>query len=677
MLLNTQFIKNYGFEEMKEKIIERLDDFTLLKGLFEAGEYLNPFKKGGAHTEVFKFNENKLHHVMKEWNSILRTQKNDEEIKKLSQHISKRFILKVGNIENFSMKLFRKRESLIKRNLVSEAFGPVGFNVFPTIEKVRRDTAEAVRQIPYFGSGGEEEQFAPDILEGIRNFFTGNNKNFYFAKPDGSFLIFEKGKKINVYKILKDDPYFREEIRNFRELRQFQSFIRKNPVNSLMEERLAGFFDAPITVGFRDTLRWIFGSRHPSFSWKNASMIIKHCSKKYGSENFFSPEINYYTIYPGLPKEDVNKKTQKNYETIIALSKRLFSLLPVDLRNKIDEEGYLKISASILEFHHQYPLYKIEPYSGVLSVATLTLLVRFFFYLFIHLSQIDLPQRRNIPSSDFLDDSNFSSIFSRVKRDEKKIIYEKIIECLLEYLQRGGVKREDGKIVQYEFIPTTFYSFQERIPYRASQKGNVLWTYSLESLWQKEKREIFHNYPEIGEKLLLFFTLAYRYFLDTGFSPDLRPESIVKDLLILGIWGYKTENVLITLYERNDRSIGVEIKLVDNKDQFKQYRRAEDRENPLGIAKYGLRLMYPIVQPALERAIGIFSSIIEENTYGKNKKKQEFKESVEKLSDILNKFLREWVDGILIHSQAFFHDTIDDLTDAFKRGAGKFLSFRF
>ena len=45
---------------------------------------------------------------------------------------------------------------------------------------------------------------------------------------------------------------------------------------------------------------------------------------------------------------------------------------------------------------------------------------------------------------------------------------------------------------------------------------------------------------------------------------------------------------------------------IDNKDQFKQYIREIDRKNPQGLARYALRLIGPIVEPAMQRSIGIY-----------------------------------------------------------------------
>ena len=102
--------------------------------------------------------------------------------------ISGRFLVKVGNIHDYVVKLKDDKASTIRRYLVSEAFGPAGYNLAPTLDKLEVDGREAVREIPYLAYGDIEDQFAPDILGNAAKVISGHRPT---SKIDGTFSIRE------------------------------------------------------------------------------------------------------------------------------------------------------------------------------------------------------------------------------------------------------------------------------------------------------------------------------------------------------------------------------------------------------------------------------------------------------------------------------------------------------
>lgn len=174
--------------------------------------------------------------------------------------------------------------------------------------------------------------------------------------------------------------------------------------------------------------------------------------------------------------------------------------------------------------------------------------------------------------------------------------------------------------------------------------------------------------PDVARRLVVFFTLVYRYFLDTGHVPDLRPDDAGRDLFLRGIWGYSTRNVLVVAGRAHDGTPLTTVRFVDNKDQFKQYKRDEDRANPMGLAKHGLRLLHPLVQPSMERSIGLYTGRVARQNGLDAGAGQDW---IRRLSRVTNHTLREGLDGLITHGRAFLEDAIDDSTDGIERALRK------
>ncbi len=181
---------------------------------------------------------------------------------------------------------------------------------------------------------------------------------------------------------------------------------------------------------------------------------------------------------------------------------------------------------------------------------------------------------------------------------------------------------EQRNLWTYQRIPRTFYSFQEKAQYASSLKGTVEDTMSLAELHLPQNCDLLKTIPELAEKLTVFFTLLLRYYKDTGFIPDLRPKNAGRELLLLGIWGYVSDNLLVTLRRDEHDEMHADLSFVDNKDQFKEYRRMEDRDAPKGIAKHALRMTGSLAEPAMLRAIGMFTEIAAANCDGRTSKHQ-------------------------------------------------------
>ena len=641
----------------------RLTDYEMLLAMRPAMRSLTPGSHGGSHTEVLAFESDRLAEALGDF--AAEHGGNVERARETGRKIARRYLVKVGNIADYVIKLHGGKETVVRRRVVSEAFGNIGYNMAPTLDKVHLDTREAIREIPYFATGEPAEQFATDVLAEARAAVTGTSHRG--ALRDGVFLVEEarEGRTARTaYQVLEADPYFKGHVTDFAELVRFQEHLREQPLDTALRDRLSEFFDAPITVGVRDVLRYAEGSRHPDLGWTNAERLIRSCFQRFGGENFLPPEINYYTNSIHVPLDDARAIEACNLQTAEAFARWMVERLPFAWTATVSDAGMREIAAGILDLHFEYPVYDVEPYSGIFSTTTARFLVRLAAGAAIHATGFHVPERRN-PLTPALASRvrAVASFLERLSGEERATCCNEVNSMLWEVAARGGVPSPTG-VRPYRRVDRTFYSFQERAQWSVERDGTVEDLLTLEDLLQGPGLEVLRKRPEIARKLVVFFTLIYRYFLDTGHVPDLRPDDAGRDLFLKGIWGYSTKNVLVTLGRGRDGRPLDAVRFVDNKDQFKQYKRTEDRALPMGLAKYGMRLLHPLVEPAMQRSVGLYVARVAEVDGVVSKPA----DVPSRAMRVTNEVLRAGVDGALTHVQAFLHDAIDDTTDALERG---------
>ncbi len=638
-------------------------DFELLAAMRGAMHPLSPGSSGGSHTEVKAFDPAALAEVLGDLAGANGAPV--EPARALGRRIAKRFLVKVGNISRYVIKLKDGRESVIRRPLTSEAFGPTGYNLAPTLDKVFVDAREAVREIPYLGSGEASRQFAPDVLESARRVVSGRGGP---VGADSTFLVTEgqEGRrKHDAYGILCDDPYFPHEVKDFAALTRFQAYVREHPMDVATTERLRMFFDASMTVGARDVLRFLEGSRHPDLGWKAAETVLKSCFATHGHENFLPPEINYYTHSIEMDAATARAMDRSNRRTAAAFARWMVERLPFAWTAGVPDAELEDVAAGILALHFDYPLFEVEPYSGLLTATSMRLALRLAVGTALHLSGLEVPERRNPLTPSLAERSREVAAFlARLTGDQRSGACNEINGMLWEVALRGGVPTPEGTVLAYHRLDRTFYSFQEKAQHALEGRGRVQDLLTLEDMVSPRGEEVLARHPELPRQLVVFFTLVYRYFLETGHVPDLRPDDAGMDLFVRGIWGYKTRNVLVVTGTAPDGRPISAVRFVDNKDQFKQYRRWEDREKPLGLVKYGLRMVAPLVQPAMERSIGMYVGRVAK---AEGVKGNGVPDVPEALSRATREVMRTGVDAALSHTEAFLHDVIDDTADGIER----------
>jgi len=251
------------------------------------------------------------------------------------------------------------------------------------------------------------------------------------------------------------------------------------------------------------------------------------------------------------------------------------------------------------------------------------------------------------------------------QRDRERLL-ERLGGALAAYRRRGGVRGADGSKAAFQRIPRTFYTFQQRadLPVPGGRVRRLL---TIHDLWKPENAHVWTRFPELSEKLAVFFTLVYRHFEDTGYIADLRPRDSGRDIFIYGLWGTVTENLLIVEEEVGGRE-QVRVVFVDNRDQFKDFRGEEDRRHPIGMAKYAMRLVYPIIEPALVRSVGVFVEEMRRHEEGEvDRGPKDLVDAVDRSLDIARKVAKDAVEQTFVGAKAAVDDLIDDAHTGAKR----------
>lgn len=650
----------------------------LLGAVARSCDYLDPETKGGAHTDVMVVDSRRLTDELAAVAGLSAGDPFVEKLEAMSEAVAERFIVKRGKIEDFTMKVVGPRENVIPRDLMSSAFGPHGYNLLPTVEKVVTGCSEAAREVPYFAFGPRQEILAPDVLGQLQKALANRRTPRGFLKPDTDlFLSFldeaaDNNIQQSVYDVLTEDGYFKGSAGSFEELEEYQKFVRHNPLTREMEDSLSPFFDAPITVGVRDAVRWAMGSRHPEMGWETARETILACFASRGGENFLPAEVTYYTV-------DVDRDPAQ-MAGLVEVNERVVELFSPLLDESLKQHGFIgvdgptlrNLARQILDFHHGYPIYELEPYQGLLSVSSLKMLVRVGVSLARLAVSAGASERRNV-NVDHLArrPGQFVRFAASLEEDERERLFKALEQTLAGYVTRGGVRDESSNVWQYHRIPKTFYSFQDKAHFSASTRGRVEDTFTLEKLHSPPYNELLHTLPELAEKLTVFFTLVYRYYKDTGFVPDLRPQNAGRDIFLLGIWGYVSDNLLIILWRDRDDELHADLSFVDNKDQFKEYRRGEDRRQPMGQAKHAMRLTGSLVEPAMLRSIGLFAEVTRHNRSGDPAPRPSLVEKYASQGlDIAQEVIHSAVENIFDNTKVAVEDLVDDTFTGIKKLLG-------
>ncbi len=643
-----------------------------MNGIYKSVYSLKPGKDPGSHTQIFSVAPGRFAAIIEQWHKEAEDRELDasdkKRIERFTRYFCNRFLLKIGRTDNFAMRLGTSKPVNIARSDVSEVFGSIGYSLFPTWRKTKDDSLEAAREIPYFFHGKRGRLFLPDLSDFLVQYLQKKVELEDFKGENAIFLIknIRKEKRYTIYDLYREDRYIEDPPSCASEFKQKMEEIRATPLDAKTSDKLREFFDARFTVGVRDTIRWLGGERHPGLNWEEARNLINDCFVRHGGDNFLLAELNYYLPAPNYNIEEIQRINRSNIEFIKIASSEFRALMSEKEKKLFSNKFIRELFMDIFNYHHGYPRYILENMVGYLNPVMGKTSLKFAEYLIYQFADIKFPVRRNSRIDFYLEKKGWKSkISNKLAGKAKKIFLNKIYGFVLQYDLVGGIRYEDT-VYKWNSYKTTFCTVQEKADYLKPSSKKIT-HFSLEDLSKTEYSFYLRKYPELSEKLVVFFVLVLRFFLDTDFIPDLRPEEAGINIFILGIWGYITENLLIILYENENGEEKFKIKFVDNKDHFKQYKRQKDKEEPLGIAKHALRFVEPVILPAMLRAIGNFVQITWENRNGLDEMEIDMKGLVDYTVTLAQEVLVKSIDSSLVGMKELTIDSFDDLQKIIKK----------
>jgi len=510
-------------------------------------------------------------------------------------------------------------ERAFERQSIAEGMGSAGVQFFPTRQSVNRTAFEAAREAAYFGYGDISSQFLACPLDSIKRQVWPEERA---VLPEAVLLRdLREGFSVSrsVCEVLSEDKYFPHAIDSLTTFATFQTQLRSAPLEGSLSEKLANFFNRRATIGIRDTIRWSLGSRHPWFDWKRANELIDEAFAKHAQDSFNTPQIVYYAYDPSIDEAEITKTEHSNANVVSSFTsdfrRRLEAISP-QLSHEL-APSLETLCTWILDIHHDYPDFDLE------SQGQLGTHIEFLGHSIQNKVSRDFfgtasQTRRNFNMRAHFDALGLDKTFlPKLDADAREQFFACLDDALRHYNDQGGITTADG-IRIYHRLPTVLFLIQNMGKPNPRPNERLLDSFDLSRMTQLEHASYMRSFPEISEKLLVFFTLTMRHMIDTDHVPDLRPGDMVRDFLVLGLWGTRTPNIHVNLYvdaALDERDLAksltrAEVKFVGN-EQVEIHPLHHLREEAK-VLRFFVAQLSPLIEPSILRNIGTFTMAMEE-----------------------------------------------------------------
>ncbi|MBR4984767.1 MAG: hypothetical protein IKY83_03375 [Proteobacteria bacterium] len=501
------------------------------------------------------------------------------------------------------------------RQQIAEGLGSFGVQFFPTRQSASRSAFESAREAAYYGAGAFDAQFFEcpigHILSEIDPTYEAPRRGTILRDMRDGFETDEV-----IFDVLKRDEYFQASINDEKSFEAFQQQLRQMPCSSDLIDKCSEFFNRRATIGVRDTMRWMLGSRHPWFAWKQAQELIESAFEKHRSANFNTPQIVYYTYDPSITEEEIEDARSNNDQIVQEFSLQfetaLASTAPeicAALTSHLTE-----LSRWILDIHHDYPDFDLES-QGSLGPETHFEFLGHSIHNKVNQEFLgenyQMRLNRNM-RAHFAARGLDKTMLSVLDDAQKETFFSILGDVLSDYDSRLNMGHT------YRRLPCKLFLIQDLGNPAPRENERLLDAFDLSQMTQMEHASYMRVFPEISEKLVVFFTLTLRHMLETEHVPDLKPRDFVKDFLLLGLWGTRTPNIHVNLYV--DKSL-------DERDLAETLTRSEIRfigveqveTHPLEhireeakVLRLAVSHFAPLIEPSILRNLGTFTMALEE-----------------------------------------------------------------
>ncbi len=476
--------------------------------------------------------------------------------------------------EDFEIK-FKGLSRRFSRVQLAELAGGMGAYLLTSRLRAVRMAQHAATEALYLGNGNWEQLFIEDPLAVLGHTLQPAQKGRSAASslPDSRGVLFRDLRpgfehSLEIFDLLSRNPSVKSTIVRKDDFVDFQRSLRKAPFDGLLVTNLQSFFNKRATIGLRDGLRWLMGSRHPWFGWETARDHIKRAFARHRHADFHTPSIVYYAYDPQLSQEEIDFTTSFNDRVVGALAERIARKMRAKLREDVDLD-FVKIARWTLDIHHDYADFYCESEGAKLAETHIS-----FIGHNLHArvaSQIDGRQRatrRNFQIYAHFEANHLTGILlAGTSNIQKRALFSIINEELLAYDKRGGLQ-VGAQILSYRRLPCIVSEVTVSSLARPAKGEVVVDSFDLSQMKDLVHSAHIHRNHDIVEQLVVFYTLCLRLLYDTQHLPDLRPKNLVKDFFIFGLWGVHTQNIQIQIYKKMDISNESNDQNVDQNDQL-------------------------------------------------------------------------------------------------------------
>lgn len=600
-------------EELESYLVdpEKWSDLWVKRGLFRAfkpvgaekcGEGIDAMKAKGANVEVYEADPEVLVTLFKEWHEGELTPEVEEKFTKVASYISRRFVFKIGNTRDYPVNFSGKQEVFLREHL-EWAFAPLGFPVVNSAKRVKKNLRDVARMNTFAGNERKRPITGPFVYREIARFLK-NPLEFEFNEIADAFFVDDERSAQGRYRV--DGIYTdRDDPAGYERYVAENEFMRDTNDDDDFDSDLGPFFDGLITVGFHSIVRRVTGyNRHTDLTYSQAKKLIRELCEKHKGESFVAPEHTSYGYDPRKSSESFSCTIENNQKAVDVFGVCLKKVLPNSLMEGVfhDEAVFREFCCRAIDHYHTVPNYEVDISTSALSPAMAKLLMK---SARIYFANPGLPR-----CTDFGRDPDLRQFFGIVDKNDRYqcgVLRAALVVAANIY----GVMMRLGKVSKYERFERTQVKTQDNLRYCGENASINEGPFSVGELLI-ERADLLEKYPELAEKLVVYFYQMYKMYKRTGYVPDMRPENVAKGIFGFGEWALQTNNVQIKIVENDDGS-GVRpvIVNIDPEDHFRDTtigRRADE-----GLATAGLGLLREIGVPATKKAMARFLDVVAGN----------------------------------------------------------------
>lgn len=594
-----------------------------------------------------------------------------KNLKAFAADFCERFSLRVSQTRDLEFTLGREKIKM-PRYLAAQALGALGENLLFSRRKARQTGQESARELAYLAYGPLQDQSLAHPVSLVRAVL--DDKDSVYVDP---ILLDEHGQLIerrwSIFDLLKTDRFFERDISGEAELARFQQHLRDYPLDGNTALKLRDFFEKRATIGLRDTTRWALGSRHPWFGWNKARGILSECFENWGTENFLYPRVNIFTYDLGMDDDELDAQLANNQRAIGVFAGRLRSKLSSRVGEKLDDQLLEHLAAAAFDCYMDLPDFDLEAKGKQGGQTTVKFVSHAVMVLAASTAGRPSSPMRNTNLAAHFKEKGYENLWlSGLSPDERSSFYVSINSLLSEYAQANGFVADNGDLVEYVHIPMVMYTFYQAPIARTKKDEEILDSFSLDAMSEPQHIKNLRENPEVFEKLVVFFTLILRHFLDTDHVPDLVPKRVVWDYMMLGLWGTSSPNIVVHMYKnKKTGKVRSEVKFI-GLHQVKAYLPQEDRKHEAAMARLLASQMFgPVLEPSIMRAIGTFLMALEEISAGKRARKMGPVAFARQSLEVFRETARVGVKGTLVDLATMFEVLLDNTVDAAQRGLSR------